>query len=210
MRKIKLFIATAITSTVLSMTALAGEWKQDTTGWWYINDDGSYPTNQWQEIDGKQYYFGTDGYMLVNTTTPDGQQVGADGALAQAPLFDFGTEKWHVKYTGHEVSSDYEGNPCVIVYFDYTNKASESKSAMASGAYLKAFQNGVQCDGAVISSLENNQSVKNEYKEVMPGVTINVADSFKISDMSAVTLILEDIFDWSQNSPTTTAVLNLN
>ena len=76
--------------------------------------------------------------MLVNTTTPDGQQVDANGALAQAPLFE------------------------------------------------------------------------NEYKEVMPGVTINVADSFKISDLSAVTLILEDIFDWSQKSPTTTAVLNLN
>ena len=39
----------------------AAEWKQDNSGWWYQNDDGSYPINTWKEIDGKQYYFGNDG-----------------------------------------------------------------------------------------------------------------------------------------------------
>lgn len=35
MGKLKLFIAAALLSASLSMTALAGEWKQDNTGWWY-------------------------------------------------------------------------------------------------------------------------------------------------------------------------------
>lgn len=61
-------------------TSLAAEWIQDTKGWWYQEDDGSYPSNSWKEIEGKQYYFGSDGYMLSNTTTPDGYKVGADGA----------------------------------------------------------------------------------------------------------------------------------
>ena len=39
----------------------------------------------WHQIDGKWYYFheisdGTRGHLLTNTTTPDGYQVGADGA----------------------------------------------------------------------------------------------------------------------------------
>lgn len=38
-------------------------WQVDDTGWWYANDDGTYYTNGWQEIDGQEYYFNADGYM---------------------------------------------------------------------------------------------------------------------------------------------------
>lgn len=84
MRKRALVLAALALSSMMSISAYAGEWKQDNTGWWYQNDDGSYPTNTWQEIDGKQYYFGNDGYMFHDTTTPDGYQVGSDGAWIQA------------------------------------------------------------------------------------------------------------------------------
>ena len=80
MRKTKLLIATAILSAAMSTAVLAGEWKQDTTGWWYQNDDGGYTKSGWQTIDGKSYYFNESGYLLANTTTPDGYYVGADGA----------------------------------------------------------------------------------------------------------------------------------
>ena len=40
-----------------------GVWRQDETGWWYDNGDGSYPINQWKEIKGKWYFFDTKGYM---------------------------------------------------------------------------------------------------------------------------------------------------
>lgn len=89
MRKVRLLamiFATILTVSVIP--AYAGEWKQDTNGRWYQNDDGGFPTNCWQEIDGKQYYFGGDGYVLVNTTTPDGRQVGADGALIANRVYD--------------------------------------------------------------------------------------------------------------------------
>lgn len=79
MKKSIIFTA-LILSTAMSITSLAGQWRQDTKGYWYENDDGSYPTNQWQEIDGKHYYFDLNGYMLHDTTTPDGYQVGNDGA----------------------------------------------------------------------------------------------------------------------------------
>lgn len=70
------------------------------TGWftdgdgnrYYLNpvDDGTLGMMRtgWQVIDGKSYYFntqsdGTMGRLFVNTVTPDGYQVGADGVLIQ-------------------------------------------------------------------------------------------------------------------------------
>lgn len=43
--------------------AFAGVWKRNTTGWWYKNDNGSYPQEQWQKIGGVWYYFNAEGYM---------------------------------------------------------------------------------------------------------------------------------------------------
>ena len=88
MRKgfIKVLTATALLSMLASSTVFAGEWKSDNNGWWYQNDDGSYPANTWQWIDGNKdgvsesYYFNENGYMLANTVTPDNYTVNADGA----------------------------------------------------------------------------------------------------------------------------------
>ncbi len=45
----------------------AGQWKQDTTGWWYQNADGSYPRDNWFQdpSDGRWYFFDTNGYMMT-------------------------------------------------------------------------------------------------------------------------------------------------
>lgn len=70
----------------MSSVSFAGSWKQDSTGWWYQNDDGSWPVSGWQWIDGNQdgtaecYYFDNGGYCLFHTTTPDGYQVDENGA----------------------------------------------------------------------------------------------------------------------------------
>lgn len=80
MKKFKLTFLTAFMSVTMGITAFAGAWAQDSTGWRYQNDDSSYPVSQWQTIDGKMYYFGADGYMLHDTITPDGFTVGSDGA----------------------------------------------------------------------------------------------------------------------------------
>ena len=71
-------------SVLTSMSAFAGEWKQDLTGWWYQNDDGSYPTSTWQWIDGdndgvsESYYFDERGYAALNTVI-DGYTVDGKG-----------------------------------------------------------------------------------------------------------------------------------
>ncbi len=60
-------------------------WKQDNKGWWIERPDGSYLVNEWYQSpeSGLWYYMGADGYMLTNTTTPDGYFVNSDGVWVQ-------------------------------------------------------------------------------------------------------------------------------
>lgn len=74
---------------MMTSTAFGAGWKKDHKGWWWNNDDGSWPASKWEWLDGNQdgiaecYYFDANGYMLSNTTTPDGYQVNADGAWVE-------------------------------------------------------------------------------------------------------------------------------
>lgn len=209
MKKVKLLLAVGVASAVLSMTSFAGEWKQDANGWWYQNDDGSYSTNTWQEIGGKQYYFDANGYMLHDTTTPDGKQVGSDGSLVAAPLFDYDIDDCHITYTRHELAKDHNGNDCLIIYYNYTNKRDDECSAMGNSAYITLYQNGVQKDRAWLKLGHKNEAIDNHYKNVLSGVTIEVAEAFELDNLDDVTLTIKDIFDFSKKSPKLQVALSL-
>lgn len=58
-------------------------WISDAVGWRVQNTDGTYLMNQRYQSNNLWYYMGADGYMLTNTTTPDGYQVNADGVRVQ-------------------------------------------------------------------------------------------------------------------------------
>lgn len=81
----KIFTTALFMSVALNQITFAGEWKSEDVGQWYQNDDGSYPVNTWQWIDGngdgvaESYYFDENGYLLTNSTK-DGYTVNADGA----------------------------------------------------------------------------------------------------------------------------------
>ena len=60
---IKIFggLLTVLTLIIANPTLANAAWKQDGTGWWYT-EGNSYATG-WRIIDGKWYYFHTNGYM---------------------------------------------------------------------------------------------------------------------------------------------------
>lgn len=88
MQKKKMLVqaAAVLSATALSASpVLAAGWQKDATGWWWQEDNGGYPVNKWQWLDGnddgtaESYYFGDNGYMYMNAKTPDGYQVNGDG-----------------------------------------------------------------------------------------------------------------------------------
>lgn len=67
MRKsFKVIISAIVLTLSITGTAFAGQWKQNTTGWWYQRDDGSNPSNKWEQISDKWYYFTPAGYINTN------------------------------------------------------------------------------------------------------------------------------------------------
>ena len=209
MKKVKLLLAAGIASAAFSMTSFAGEWKQDANGWWYQNDDGSYSTNTWQEIGGKQYYFDANGYMLHDTTTPDGKQVGSDGSFVAAPLFDFDIEDSRITYTGWKTELDYNGDLCVVLYYNFTNKQSEPQGAYIADYGITVYQNGVECDTTWLSYDNKDNSLDNYSKKITQGTTLPVGKAYKIKDMSALTIQIKELWNWS-NPKSQTVTLNIH
>lgn len=41
-------------------------WVKNEKGYWYRYSDGTWPASEWKDIDGTLYYFGADGYIVVN------------------------------------------------------------------------------------------------------------------------------------------------
>ena len=88
-RKLR-FMAAAFLTAAFSISAVfsasAAGWQQDEAGWWWQNEDGTWPARTWKWIDADNdgfaecYYFGADGYMLYSAVTPDGYYVNEDGA----------------------------------------------------------------------------------------------------------------------------------
>lgn len=199
----KLFLTTAALTLMLSMTAFAGQWKQDSKGWWYQNDDGSFYQNGWQSINGKYYYFTADGYMLADTTTPDGYRVGADGAWIQKPTFGFEDKNLKVSYKGHYLTTDYDNEKALVLQLDYTNLRDEPRASLLN-ALVEVYQDGVQLDSSYVRDLDIDSLTK-----VEKGSTLTVNYPFKLRSNSSVTVILGDWSDWLEKTSKTKYTLNL-
>jgi len=58
--------------------AMKTGWLKDNGSWYYLQDSGAMKTG-WMKVSGKWYYAYNSGALAVNTTTPDGYKVNANG-----------------------------------------------------------------------------------------------------------------------------------
>lgn len=88
MKKLKLRKIIASGLVVLSVlmltpTKVHAQWKQDSKGWWYT-EENSYAKG-WRLIDGNWYYFYSDGYMAKDIII-DGYYLNSSGAWTDSAL----------------------------------------------------------------------------------------------------------------------------
>lgn len=74
----------AVVSVLVPQNVFAGEWKRNSIGWWYQQDNGAYPFSGWMQIDGKWYCFDSRGYMRTGWVNGEGNwyYLSEDGSLA--------------------------------------------------------------------------------------------------------------------------------
>lgn len=98
-KNMKKILAAGISASMVMMAAFpafAGQWQQTegsgSNQWWYEEDDGSYPANQWKEIESTWYHFNSDGYLDIGWKYISGKwyYMEDSGAMTAGTMYDGG------------------------------------------------------------------------------------------------------------------------
>ena len=102
----------------------------------------------------------------------------------EAPQSDYA-----VTIDGSTVTTDYEGNPALVVNYTWTNNSDEATS-FAVAFDETCFQNGVEREMAIVSDVDTS----NYMNEVQPGSTAEVTLCYELEDESEVTVEVRELF----------------
>ena len=133
---------------------------------------------------------------LNNTDSEDSSASSAPEASADDTL-NLTTDKFTIKYTKHVITKDFAGNPCIMVYYDYTNNESTASSAMVDVS-LKAYQHGEACEAAIPEN--NDDAIDHFTAEIQPGQTVNVCQAFTLTDERDVTVQAQEAFSFDEDA----------
>lgn len=140
--------AAFVGETVNSSPAYADEWKSDTNGWWYSQDDGSYPADCWQEIAGEQYRFDANGYMRTGWVLVDGEwyYLAPSGSLVTGWKYLGGV--WYYLDPAHNggMAIDWKLIDNAWYYFDLSG-AMRTGWVFSGGSWYYLSQSGAMVTG---------------------------------------------------------------
>lgn len=130
----------------------------------------------------------------------------ADSTQTTSSSIDITTDKFSVRFKQFAVSKDYGGNPCLMIYYDYTNSG-ESQSSAFVDFTLQASQNGESLEGTYPEA--NDTAVDNYMNTIDPGKTVTVCQVYLLKDTTSdVTLQGKETLNVS-GGQTTSQVLKL-
>lgn len=88
-------------------------------------------------------------------------------------------------------TTDFEGNPAIVITYTWTNNSADTTSAMAS-LLGKAFQDGIQLDSAIIGN-DEVYNIDLYMTEIRPGVSLDIQEAFVLKSDSIVEF---EVSDW--------------
>lgn len=117
--------------------------------------------------------------------TPDEQEAPAEETEPEEPAAasnaaDLGD--YHVEITGVSLSTDYEGNPAVIVSYTWTNN-SDDTTMPATTVSCSVFQDGVGGEPAIL--MNEDYDGDSSLTEVRPGTTVDVQEAFVLGNTTS-------------------------
>lgn len=110
---------------------------------------------------------------------------------SEKPSDEFEYKDLNVKYIKHEIATNDVDETVLVVYYEFTNNSNENKS-FSDIFSTTCFQEGIEIDK---SWFYLNDEAKNMDKEIQPGKTIVMAETFIIGEnKSNVDLEIESWF----------------
>lgn len=144
----------------------------------------------------------------ADSSGTDAESTGAasDSTQATGASIDITTDKFSVRFKQFAISNDYGGNPCLMIYYDYTNSGDSQSSAFVDFT-LQASQNGESLEGTYPEA--NDDAVDNYMNTIDPGKAVTVCQVFLLKDTTSdVTLQGKETLNVS-GGQTTSQVLKL-
>ena len=144
----------------------------------------------------------------ADSSGTDAESTGAasDSTQATGASIDITTDKFSVRFKQFAISTDYGGNPCLMIYYDYTNSGDSQSSAFVDFT-LQASQNGESLEGTYPEATDD--AVDNYMNTIDPGKTVTVCQVFLLKDTTSdVTLQGKETLNVS-GGQTTSQVLKL-
>ena len=163
----KLFTSFVISLTIASgiqITAYAGQWRSDAYGWGYQENNGSYPRNQWRQLDNTWYYFDGNGYMVTGWQLINGE--------------------WYFFYDdGYMAANEWIGDYYLTGSGAMaTNCSIDGYWVGSDGRYIKT-QKPAQNTGGSIEVDKNTQPIQNDTSVTSSGV-VNIQSNLRIENPS--------------------------
>lgn len=132
-KKLLTAVLAATMALTMSMTALAGQWTNDSIGWHYDKTGyGNFAANEWLWIDGnndgiaESYCFDGTSFMYANTITPDGYTVNENGAWVVDGVVQ-------TKQIGQETAEPEQNNVQPVNLLDMTPVSKDEYKVINSG-----------------------------------------------------------------------------
>ena len=109
-------------------------WQKNDKGYWYVRSDGSYPKEQFEQIDGTWYYFDGSGYMLSDKwkKRPDGTWYYFDKSGEMATGWKLISNKWYYFKEDGEMVTGW------VKYKDTWYYLDSKEGNMVSNAFVKS------------------------------------------------------------------------
>lgn len=158
---------------ILSMVyiTIAGNLKQDVKGIYYVKDNGSYAVSEWVTMDldsdGKEeyYYFNSEGYMIVNSKTPDGYDVNSKGQWVK-----------NGKVQTKDKTINNSSNNALGNYYSGITDAMTDAYSKSLDAGMKAVEAGMDLGAKVVE--DSIDAVGNMYGGILKGAANEYKDAY--------------------------------
>lgn len=107
---------------------------------------------------------------------------------------------YEVSILSARLAEDYEGNPAVIVKFEFTNHDEEARNFMFAIS-TEVYQDGVELETAIVmEDIENENSMKN----IKTGATITCEKAYLLTSESEIEVELSELISFDNTKITRT------